>query len=391
MAFDSGEATNVIEARSVAHNMYVLSPQSLESQIIPPIIKTAAQDLLSGKYPKTVNELAVNGNDLMSAGLKGKEVGDAQKMLLLKIYSGKVRNNKEELLSLTGQNKSVEEGVGDKYFEKLTSRPDVTSVEDTKASSYVQREEEKPFKIIRGDNYGMTPTAIYKNPKSLNNFGENVRAIADKYGDLYVALDDGWFNHGEMAKKIGLRKNDMAVYDNRAFVLLHRIDKTNKFGLADSSEQYIEYGKEYYDTAVNLLRQVKRNNPQYMFFLGYFQRDGNDMEEVSDIQDSLYESYNKRLDAITEALESLNEHLEYPEIVPNKYLVNGQMVGLKFFINKYDEWNNQGGKPGYSDPSRESVLEFFQNNYEDFSTNKKLMQDLLWALTDRELLNENNG
>jgi len=79
--------------------------------------------------------------------------------------------------------------------------------------------------------------------------------------------------------------------------------------------------------------------------------------------------------------------LEYPEIVPNKYLVNGQMVGLNFFIKKYDEWNNQE----YSDPSKESVLEFFQNNYEDFSTNKKLMQDLLWALTDRELLNENNG
>jgi hypothetical protein len=59
-------------------------------------------------------------------------------------------------------------------------------------------------------------------------------------------------------------------------------------------------------------------------------------------------------------------------------------------INKYDEWNNQGGKPGYSDPSKESVLEFFQNNYEEFSTNKKLMQDLLWALTDRELLNEVN-
>ena len=108
-AYNSGEATNLIEARSVAHNMYLWSPQSLQSQILPPVIQTAAQELLSGKYPKTIGELAVNGNDLMSLGLKGKEIGDALKMMLLKIYSGKIRNNKEELLSLLPSKGSVDE------------------------------------------------------------------------------------------------------------------------------------------------------------------------------------------------------------------------------------------------------------------------------------------
>jgi hypothetical protein len=135
------------------------------------------------------------------------------------------------------------------------------------------------------------------------------------------------------------------------------------------------------------LYAIKHENPNFKFYDAYFQEVDDDMPEFDEDNESLDESYDKKLDSITEAL---NEVLEYPEIVPNKYLVNGQMVGLKFFINKYDEWNNQGGNPGYSDPSRESVLEFFQNNYEDFSTNKKLMQDLLWTLTDRELLNENN-
>ena len=104
ITFESGEATNLIEARSIAHNMYVISPTSLQSQILPNVIKTAAQEFLAGKYPKTVNELAVNGNDLMQAGLQGKAIGDMQKSLLLKIYANKVMNNKEDLLSLAGQN-----------------------------------------------------------------------------------------------------------------------------------------------------------------------------------------------------------------------------------------------------------------------------------------------
>ena len=104
MAFNSGEATNLVEARSIAHNMFVTSPQSLQSQIIPSVIKTAANELLQGKYPKTLGELAVNGNDLMALGLQGKEVGDALKMMLLKVYSNSVNNNKDELLTLLQKN-----------------------------------------------------------------------------------------------------------------------------------------------------------------------------------------------------------------------------------------------------------------------------------------------
>lgn len=101
IAFDSGEVTNSIESRSVTHNMYLLSPQSLQSNILPNIIKDSAQELLEGKYPKTVNELAVNGDDLMKLGLQGKAIGDMQKTLLLKIYGDKVRNIKEDLLNLS--------------------------------------------------------------------------------------------------------------------------------------------------------------------------------------------------------------------------------------------------------------------------------------------------
>jgi len=96
----SKQISNIVEARAIAHNMYLNSPQSLNSQILPDILKTACQELLTNKYPKTIGELAVNGNDLMQLGLKGKEIGDALKMMLIKIYSDKIRNNKNELLLL---------------------------------------------------------------------------------------------------------------------------------------------------------------------------------------------------------------------------------------------------------------------------------------------------
>ena len=175
-----------VKARSIAHNMFKIAPQTLESQILPQIIKNAGQELLQGKYPKTVNELAVNGNDIMQRGLKGKAVGDMQKSMLIRIYADKIRNDKEELLSLISQ------------------------------------------------------------------------------------------------------KNDVMK------------ESTSNASTWD---------------------------------------------------------------------------------------INGESQPITFFVEKYDEWNNQGSG-GYSDASRESVLEFLQNNYEDFSNDEKLKRELYWALTDRDLLGE---
>ena len=192
LAFNSdlfNQQMSPVKARSIAHNMYKVAPQTLESQILPEQIENAAKELLQGKYPKTVNELAVNGNDLMQKGLQGKAVGDMQKSMLIQIYADKVRNDKEELLSLlTEKNKEMQEG-----------------------------------------------------------------------------------------------------YPN------------------------------------------------------------------------------------------------YVDLRPSTWDINGNQVGIDFFVREYDKWNKQGG---YREASRESVLEFLQNNYEDESTDEKLKRELYWALIDRDLLNE---
>jgi tRNA nucleotidyltransferase/poly(A) polymerase len=108
LAFEHSEETDLPVARSIAHNMYVYSPKSIESKILPSVIETAAQELLAGKYPKTISELAVNGNDLMQLGLQGKAIGDTLKSLLFKVYSNQIKNDKNELISTIG-NKSLNE------------------------------------------------------------------------------------------------------------------------------------------------------------------------------------------------------------------------------------------------------------------------------------------
>lgn len=55
-----------------------------------------------------------------------------------------------------------------------------------------------------------------------------------------------------------------------------------------------------------------------------------------------------------------------------------------FFVEKYHEWNNQSEVPSYSKPSVGSVLEFFQNNYEDFSNDDELKEMVLKRLNKSE-------
>jgi predicted GNAT family acetyltransferase len=107
-AYNGAEESNPVKTRAIVHNVYVLSPQALQSAILPGNIENAAQELLQGKYPKTLGELAVNGNDLMTLGFKGSEIGDMLKNMLLKIYADKLRNDKQELMKFAQQNKGVD-------------------------------------------------------------------------------------------------------------------------------------------------------------------------------------------------------------------------------------------------------------------------------------------
>jgi len=366
MAFDSGEATNMVEARAVASNMYALSPQTLQSQIIPNVIKTAAQELLTGKYPKGLGELAVNGNDLMQLGLEGKAIGDMLKSMLLKVYSGKIRNNREDLLALTGQNgKMIKEETSERIeYGCLMLFLDVPIWE--KITSVI-----KPEDIYTvGNDYG-----IEKEPHLTILYGFHDEVTSEEVFKL--------FKENMPMKPIEVRIKGISVFENPEFDvvkfdvnspeltklngIMRQLPNTTKFPeyRAHITIAYVKKGEGKKYVKPFEKERVLRGDKLVYTWKGHWGSDG----ETMMLNEFSYDKLN-------------------PDSPKDTWDVNGEQVGVDFFVQKYDEWNNQGGKPGYRDPSEASVLEFIQNNYEDFTHDEKLKRQLYWALTDREVLSE---
>ncbi len=57
-----------------------------------------ARNILNGDYCLSVNELAIDGNDLLTAGINGITIGNTLRRLLDAVLSEKIENNKESLL-----------------------------------------------------------------------------------------------------------------------------------------------------------------------------------------------------------------------------------------------------------------------------------------------------
>ncbi len=326
--------SNPTAMRMIAHNMFLTSPQSLSSKLIDDKVVGACSELLSGKYPKTVNELAVNGQDLMSLGLKGKEIGDMQKSLLIKIYADKLQNNKEDILEVIG-NKDVEEGVGDKYAANKFGIPDQNADFEKDYELDALKKSQQPFGYIKvvPEEYGYkeySTTPVYLNPKSLNNFGMNVRGISDIKGNLYVAAVDGNFNHGKMGFDLGLANNDFSIYPDNNYLLLHRIGKTNSFGLADSSDSFMSRSEEEHNRGLELLKLLKLKNPQFEYFPVYF-ASAHKSQPISLNENVLIKKHTNTKDALMRSKNISKEMKE--KIIPyltsnSEYIEGGKVLDL---------------------------------------------------------------
>jgi tRNA nucleotidyltransferase/poly(A) polymerase/ribosomal protein S18 acetylase RimI-like enzyme len=466
-----------VAARSIVHNMYLFSPNSLQSQIIPEQIEIAAKELLSGRYPKTVNELAINGNDMMKAGLKGKEIGDMQKSILIRIYADKVRNTKEDLLSLlpkstiteelipydvdgmnydddddsidmdvaydrameiakdnninilsnkelaavtTNDNGEVigaiftsvtdkeysfdvvidknyqrmgygkeligfgieqynyykdvygaklklkldvvnpnmqallkkyfnfrttkktgvdranmtlkqDEGVADKYAEKAFGIPDTDRIADDKYNDTLRLSKAKTEEEPVGYVYHDEAYPIYMNPKSLDNFESNVRAISDTKGNLYVSLVDGNFVHDEMENALSLVDSGR-IYDHQyMFTLLHRVGNSNAFGISDTSEIYSSSSMENKENTDYLLHLAEKMNPQYKFYNKYYEGINESVEKKNILNEEKKSKYKKAIDSLMSSKTisaDMKQLIQKQMSSGSKYFVGGRVHGL---------------------------------------------------------------
>ena len=81
------------------------------------------------------------------------------------------------------------EGVGDKYAERAFGIKTKFSDFEQIYNQTLAKQKESP--IAEVTNYYKTKkTYIFKNPKSLKGFDNEVRAIGDIDGNLYICLDN---------------------------------------------------------------------------------------------------------------------------------------------------------------------------------------------------------
>lgn len=88
-----------IKNRFIVYNMYNKSHDSLDSEILPEPLQPFIREFKMGKYPKTLKELDINGNDIMEMGYKGEEIGNKLKLILGLIYGDKLLNKRNEIMN----------------------------------------------------------------------------------------------------------------------------------------------------------------------------------------------------------------------------------------------------------------------------------------------------
>lgn len=172
------DSTDVVKNRSTAFNVNRVSPRALSSGLLPRTVKRAAQEFATGRYPKTINELDIDGNDLKRFGLEGAEIGNTLKSLLINVYADKVKNNKQDLINMLGYIPSENLNEGSKTNYTKTKE----SVKRSKSLSKEMKEKISEF-LNSGSKYnvGGTVTGLTKPKISGKSFKGNGLG-ADKKG-----------------------------------------------------------------------------------------------------------------------------------------------------------------------------------------------------------------
>lgn len=79
-----------------AHNINLKEVNMEIEELIS--IKKQAQEAISRGDPYRISDLAVNGNDLLSAGLEGRKIGEMLSNILNLVMDGKLKNNKQSIM-----------------------------------------------------------------------------------------------------------------------------------------------------------------------------------------------------------------------------------------------------------------------------------------------------
>lgn len=105
--------------RAIVMRMLSKSPNVQNSGVLTPYTEGLISEMISGAYPKSLSDLAIDGNDLMSMGFKGKEIGEKLSEIIINIFKDKLKNNKEDIMKFL-ENGGVEEIINESEDRKIT-------------------------------------------------------------------------------------------------------------------------------------------------------------------------------------------------------------------------------------------------------------------------------
>lgn len=74
------------------------TPELINTTIFVDYLDKAMDTFRTGKYPKSLSELKVNGNDILRLGLEGQEVGEAFRRIVKAILTDKIDNEKKQII-----------------------------------------------------------------------------------------------------------------------------------------------------------------------------------------------------------------------------------------------------------------------------------------------------
>lgn len=102
--------------RFIVAKMLSKSPTIRKSGLLNNNVLSIISDFDSGKYPKNINELEINGNELMDLGFKGKDIGAMNVKIFAAILGDKLKNNKKDIIDFI--QKKTEEEILQESFKK---------------------------------------------------------------------------------------------------------------------------------------------------------------------------------------------------------------------------------------------------------------------------------
>jgi hypothetical protein len=167
------------------------------------------------------------------------------------------------------------EGVADKYAEKRFNIPDPNTEMEKRAMSGMKDDSDSMGEYV-GDvdsaynNDNEPESKVYLNPKNLQNFGADVRALSDLEGNLFVAQVDRGFYHNAVGNAVNNGNSGYEIpdaYDANRIIQWHRIGKTNNFGFSIS---YMDFFRANPEKGIEAVRAVQKKNPQFIFHPAYW-------------------------------------------------------------------------------------------------------------------------